>query len=67
MLGNISNFALPPCVELCGLERLSNKIAKHLKSPDASQPADRLQNGKYVMFKQTKVSELLEDDIISNY
>ena len=57
MLGNISNFALPPCVELCGLERLSNKIAKHLKSPDACQPADRLQNGKYAMFKHIKVSE----------
>ena len=46
-LENKSNFALPPCVELCGLERLSNKIAKHLKSPDACQPADRLQLAKW--------------------
>ena len=47
MLENKSNFALPPCVELCGLQRLSNKIAKHLKSPDACQPADRLQLAKW--------------------
>ena len=49
MLENKSNFALPPCVELCGLERLSNKIAKHLKSPDACQPADRLQLAKWYL------------------
>ena len=47
MLENKSNFALPPCVELCGLERLSKKIAKNLKSPDACQPADRLQLTKW--------------------
>ena len=49
MLENKSDLALPPCVELCGLERLSNKIAKHLKSPDASQPADRLQLAKWYL------------------